>query len=97
MAAALCLLKENKLSETDSLLAEIPDLDDCHAQYLSLVFKLHLAAQKEDITTEESLIQQINALHVVDDNLVKAYQALIVRDFPRAFHYETDSLLKLAA
>jgi hypothetical protein len=97
MAAALCFLRENETVEVDGILSQIPDLYDCHAQYLCLVLKLHSATMKEDLSTVKSLKEQIARLNVVDARLGKAVLALDERDFSLAFEYETDALLKLAA
>lgn len=97
MAAALCFLRDDETSAADGILSEIPDLDNCHAQYLSLVFKMHSAAQREDLTTMNSLRERIAKLQVTDERLAKAVVALDERNFSLAVAYETDALLKLAA
>ena len=97
MAAALCFLREGGTPEADGILSEIPDLHDCHAQYLSLVLKLHSATRKKDLATINSLRERIAGLQVVDARLEKAVVALGERNFSLALTYETDALLKLAA
>ena len=47
MAAALCFLRKDKTIEVDKILLQIPNLHDCHAQYLFLVLKLHSATRKK--------------------------------------------------
>ncbi len=97
MAAALWFLGKDDISEADGNLSEIPDLDDCHAQYLALVLKLHSAAQKKDVAMITFLSNRIAGLQVVDAKLDKAVAALGKRDFSLALTYEVDALLKLAA
>ena len=97
MAAALWFLREGETPEADGILSEIPYLYDCHAQYLSLVLKLHSATQKEDLATMNSLRKRIAGLQVVDARLDKAVVALGEGNFSLALTYETDALLKLAA
>lgn len=97
MAAALWFLREGEIPEADRFLSEIPDLYDCHAQYLSLVLKLHSATQREDLAVMDSLRKQIAKIRIVDEKLEKAVVALAKRDFSLALSYETDALLKLAA
>jgi len=97
MAAALYFLREDDISRVDGILAEIPSLYDCHAQYLSLVLRLHSAARRSDDATMESLMEEIAKLQVEDVRLEKAVVALRERDFSLALTYEADALLKLAA
>ena len=97
MAAALCFLREDKTVEVHEILSQIPDLYDCHAQYLYLVLQLHTATIKEDLSTIKSLKEQIARLKFVDAKLDKAVLALNERNFLLAFEYEADALLKLAA
>ncbi len=97
MAAALWFLREDETFEADGILSEIPDMHDCHAQYLSLVLKLHSATRKKDLATMDSLRKRIAGLQVVDAGLEKAVVALGERNFSLALTYETDALLKLAA
>ena len=97
MASALCFLSDNEIPEADGILSNIPDLHDCHAQYLSLVLKLHSATHREDIAVMHSLKKQIAELKVVNAGLEKAIVALEEKDFSHALTYETDALLKLAA
>lgn len=97
MAAALSFLRENEILEADKILSSIPDLHDCHAQYLSLVLKLHLAAQKKDLATMNLLKEQIGRVQVIDAQLEKAVLALDKGDFSGALICETDVLLKIAA
>ncbi len=97
MAAALCFLRERETVRVDGILSTIPELHDCHAQYLSLVLKLHLATQKRDHAMMKHLMDQIATIQVVDERLAKAVLALRKRNFPLALTYETDALLKLAA
>ena len=97
MGAALCFLRENETLEADKILSKIPDLDNCHAQYLSLVLKLHSATRKKDLATMNSLMEQIAGLQIVDAGLENAVVALGDRNFSLALTYETDALLKLAA
>jgi len=97
MAAALCFLREDETLEADGILSDIPDLYDCHAQYLSLVLKLHLATRRNDLAMMNSLRERIGRLQVVDARLNKAVVALSERNFSLALSYETDALLKLAA
>ncbi len=97
MAAALCFLREDKTLEVDGILSEIPDLHDCHAQYLSLVLKLHLATRRRDLATMNSLRKRIAGIKVTDAKLERAVSALAKRNFTLALTCETDALLKLAA
>ncbi len=97
MAAALYHLNKDEIPEVDRILSKISDLDDCHAQYLSLVLKLHLATKKDDVKTMNSLKEQITMLKVEDPTLDKAVEALDEKNFFLALTYETDSFLKLAA
>jgi tetratricopeptide (TPR) repeat protein len=97
MAAALWFLREGQTPEADGILSEIPDLYDCHTEYLSLVLKLHSATQKKDLATMDSLRERIAGLQVVDARLDKAVVALREGNFSLALTYETDALLKLAA
>ncbi len=97
MAAALCFLRENETLKADELLSETPNLHDCHVKYLSLVLKLHLATQKKDLATINSLRAKIAGIQVVDVKLEKAVAALGERNFSIAIDCETDALLKLAA
>ncbi len=97
MAAALWFLREGETTEADGILSEIPDLHDCHTQYLSLVLKLHSATYREDIAVMHSLKKQIAEFKVVDAGLEKAVEALEKKDFSLALTYETDAFLKLAA
>lgn len=97
MAAALCFLRENNTSEGDRVLSEITSLYDCHTQYLSLVLKLHLATQKADLITINSLRAQIIGLKVIDTKLQKAIAAISQKNFALALTIEIDALLKLAA
>lgn len=97
MAAALCFLREDETVEVDGILSHIPDLHDCHAQYLSLILKLHSATLREDLAVMESLRKQIAEIRIVDERLEKAVVALGERNFSLAITYETDAFLKLAA
>jgi len=97
MAAALCLLREDKTLEADEILSEIPNLYDCHTQYLSLVLRLHSATQKKDLATINSLRAKIAGIQVVDVKLEKAVAALGESNFTLAIDCEADALLKLAA
>ena len=97
MAAALYFLREDKTVEVDGILSQIPDLHDCHAQYLSLILKLHSATLREDLAVMESLRKQIAKIRIVDKSLEKAVMALGERNFSLAVTYETNALLKLAA
>ncbi len=97
MAAALCFLREGRILEVDGILSEIPDLHDCHAQYLSLVLKLHLATRRKDLVTMNSLRKRIGGIGVKDAKLEKAVAALATGNFTLALTCETDALLKLAA
>jgi len=97
MAAALYFLKEGETSEADGILSTIPNLYDCHTQYLSLVLKLHSATRREDLAVMDSLKKQIAALNIAYTGLEKAVIALGERNFSLALNYETDALLKLAA
>lgn len=97
MAAALCFLNENDTLKADEFLSGIPDLHDCHVEYLSLVLKLHLATQKEDLATINSLRAKIAGIQVVDVKLEKAVAAIGEKNFSIAIDYEADALLKLAA
>ncbi len=97
MGAALCYLGKNENIKADKVLSEIPDLHDCHVQYLSLVLKLHLATQKKDLAKIKSLKECIDRLQVVNANLEKAVEALGKKDFSLALTCETNALLKLAA
>jgi tetratricopeptide (TPR) repeat protein len=97
MAAALFFLREDKTDEVDGILSQIPDLYDCHAQYLSLILKLHLATLKEDLALMESLRKQIAEIRTVDESLEKAAMAIGEKNFSLAVTYETEALLKLAA
>jgi tetratricopeptide (TPR) repeat protein len=96
MAAALCFLVKNEPLEADKFLSLVPDLDNCHAHYLSLVLKLHSATQKKDSDTISSLKEKIAGLQV-DEKLERAVVALVKRDFAGAITHETVALLKLAA
>jgi len=97
MAAALWFLRKGETHEADGILSMIPDLQDCRAQYLSLVLKLHSATQKKDLATMNSLRERIAGLQVVDACLEKTVVALGERNFYLAVTYETEALLKLAA
>ena len=97
MAAALYFLRDDKTLEADEILSEIPNLYDCHAQYLSLVLQLHSATQKKDLATINSLMAKIAGIQVVDVKLEKAVTALGEGNIYLAIDYETDALLKLAA
>jgi len=97
MAAALCFLGEDEIYEADGILSEIHELNDCHAQYLSLVLKIHSAARKEDLDTMHLLKEQIAGLKLKDSRLDKAIIALDKRDFSVAIECEIIALLKLAA
>ena len=97
MAAALYHLNKDEIPEVDGILSNISDLHDYHAQYLSLVLKLHLATKKDDIDTMKSLKNHITMLNVEDPTLNKAVKALYEKNFDLALKYKTDSLLKLAA
>ena len=97
MAATLSFLREAKTPEVDRILSDIHDLHDCHAQYLFLVLKLHLATQKNDATVIKSLKERIVGLNVMDARLEKAIVALGERNFSLALTYEADALLKLVA
>ncbi|MCX7013122.1 MAG: hypothetical protein NTW86_11300, partial [Candidatus Sumerlaeota bacterium] len=97
MAAALSFLGTNEISKAEEVLSEIPNLVDCHAQYLSLVLKLHTATQRRDLATINSLREQIARAPVIDVRLAKAIAALGEGDFPLALAYEADALLQLAA
>lgn len=97
MAAAVCFLREHKIAEADAILSEIPDLLDCHAQYLALVLKLHLAACRRDRATVNSLLARIHQMRVTDARLGKTITAITKGQFSRAITFEIDALLKLAA
>jgi tetratricopeptide (TPR) repeat protein len=97
MGAAMWFLSRNDTVEADRWLLGMADLHDCHAQYLSLLLRLHSAALREETATMESLMRQIEALGIVDNTLARAVEALANRDFSLARTYETDALLKLAA
>jgi len=97
MGAALWFLSKDEISEAAETLSDIPDLHDCHAQYLSLVLKMHSAALIEDHTKMNTLRERIAQLQVVDAGLEKTVAALDNRDFSLALRYETNALLKLAA
>jgi tetratricopeptide (TPR) repeat protein len=97
MGAALWFLREDETLEADKILSEIPNLYDCHVQYLSLVLKLHSAMQKKDLTTINSLRARIAGIKIVDVKLEKAVAALGERNFSLALDCETDALLKIAA
>ena len=97
MAASLWFLGKGETPEADGILSEIPDLYDCHAQYLLLVLKLHSATWKQDLATMDSLRARIAGLQVADAKLEKAVVALRKKDFSVALAYETDAFLKLAA
>jgi tetratricopeptide (TPR) repeat protein len=97
MAAALWFLREGKILEVDRILSDIPDLHDCHAQYLSLVLKLHLATRRSDLATTNSLRTRLAGINIKDITLEKAVTALTKGNFALALTYETDALLKLAA
>ena len=97
MATALCFLREGEISEADEILSKIPNIYDCHTQYLSLVLKLHSATKREDLVVMNSLRKQISALKFTDVELEKVVVALGNRNFSLALSYETDALLKLAA
>ena len=96
-AAALWFLREGETPEADGILSTIPDLSDCHSQYLCLVLKLHSATRKKDRAVMDSLKDQIARFPVADATLDKALAALDGGDFSLASTYETDALLKLAA
>jgi tetratricopeptide (TPR) repeat protein len=97
MAAALYFLRGDETIEADGILSEIPDLQDCHAQYLSLVLKLHSATRKKDLAVMDSLKKQIAKIGIVDERLEKVVVALAENNFSLAISYEVDALLKLAA
>ena len=93
MAAALWYLKYGDPSEADSILSQVSDLDDYYIQYLSLVLKMHLAAQKKDLNTINSLRMRISKIRVVDVKLEKAVAAIDEGNFSLAIECETDALL----
>ncbi len=98
MAAALWFLREDgEVSDADKILSKIPDLNNCHVQYLSLVLKLHSAARREDAVMMHFLKKQISELQVVNATLEKAIVAIDKRNFVLALNYESDAFLKLAA
>jgi len=97
LGAALWFLREGKVFEADSFLSAIPDLYDCHLQYLSLVLRLHSATQKKDREAVASLKRLIANLEVVDTKLDLAVNAIAEGDFSLAITYVTDALLKIAA
>jgi len=97
MAASLWYLREDKTLEVDKIMSNIPELYDCHIQYLSLVLKLHSATLKKDLATMDSLKKRIAGLEVVDTGLEKAVVALNKGNFSLALTCEIDALLKLAA
>lgn len=97
MASALWFLHEDEIVKVNEILSEIPSLTDCHAQYLSLVLKLHSATRQEDLSKMRSIKEQIDGLNVVDTILKKAVVALHEREFSLALICETDALLKQAA
>ena len=97
MGAALWFLSNDETPEADGILSDIPNLYDCHTQYLYLVLKLHSATRREDLAVMDSLRKQIAEIRIVDERLEKAVAALGERNFPLALTYETDALLKLAA
>lgn len=97
MAAALCFLRENKTAEVDEHMSQIPELHDCHIQYLSLVLKLHSATLKKDLAMMSSLKKHIAGLEVVDTGLEKAVEALNKGNYSLALTCEINILLKLAA
>ena len=96
MAAALYYLAKNETFEADQILSTVSDQGDCHAQYLSLVLKLHSATQKEDSDTISSLKEKIAGLQV-DEKLERAVVALDKRDFAGAITLETEAFLRFAA
>ncbi len=97
LGAALCLLSEHDIPQASMVLEKLPDLQDCHAQHLSLVLKLHLAIQQNDHELTTSLRTKITGLHITDQMLEKAVSALDNDDFSLALKFETNALLKLAA
>jgi tetratricopeptide (TPR) repeat protein len=97
MGAAIWFLSRGDSSAADRWLLGIADLYDCHAQYLSLVLRLHSAALRDDLELMDSLREQIAGLSIVDETLGEAVAALGKRDFSLALACETDALLKLAA
>jgi tetratricopeptide (TPR) repeat protein len=97
MASALFSLMENKMSEADSILLELPPLSDCQAQYLSLVLKLHVAALKKDLDAANALRGAISNICIVDTRLQQAVKALDEENYPLALECETDAFLALAA
>jgi len=97
MGAALWFLGKDEIPKADEILSEIPDLNDCHVQYVSLVLKLHLATRKKDRATMDLLRDQIAGLQIVDPALDKAVVALRENNFSLALSCEANALLKLAA
>jgi len=97
MGSALWYLKENDISSAATSLSELSELHDSHAQYLSLVLKLHCAAHNEDIDRINSLKREMSRFQVVDTNLKKAVRAIERKKFDLALSLEVDSLLRLAA
>ena len=97
LGGALWFLRERKILEADRILSDIPDLYDCHLQYLSLVLRLHSATQKKDQDTIANLRKLIADLAIADPRLDDAVTAIDKGDFSLAITYITDALLKLAA
>jgi tetratricopeptide (TPR) repeat protein len=97
MAAALWYLRDGDTPKADSVLSEIPDLQDPHTQYLALVLKMHSAAEKKDLRAMENLKTRINDLQIEDAGLESAVVALFKGDLKSASNFETDALLKIAA
>ncbi len=97
LGATLCHLREGSILEADAILSDIPDLYNCHLQYLSLVLRLHSAAQKEDRDIIARLRKQIDDLDIVDSTLGEAVMAIDRGDLSLAISYATDALIKLAA
>lgn len=97
MAVALCYISEGNTSEANSYLSEILDLHDCHAQYLSLVLKLHIAKQDKNSKMVGSLKKQITEISTADITLNKAVKAINSGNLPLALIYETNAFLKLVA
>ncbi len=97
LGATLWFLREGKVFEAERILSDIPDLHDCHLQYLSLVLRLHSATQKEDQDIITSLGKQIADLGIMDTKLDDAVTAIGKGDLQLAITYVADALLKLAA
>lgn len=97
MAAALFYLHDGKSSEVERILSDIPQLHESHANYLLIVMKIHLAAQRGDRALADKLKRKLEHGDFFDSQLRKAVIAIDQGHFSLAVEIETEAFLKLAA